>query len=77
MNIKALEQKVSRVEADPTERKIENLTWVRYDIEDLECETVDKQSDCSEGSERYNKLECIIDACNALYERIEDLETTI
>lgn len=71
------EKKVEAVEANPTARKIENLYWVRSDIENLECETVDKQEGKKEGSPAYMKLEKVIDKCNELYERIEDLENPI
>jgi hypothetical protein len=77
MGIKALEKKVRNVELKPTARKIDNLSWVRYDIEDIECETVDRQTSCVEGSKFYKELEELIDTCNALYERIENLERNI
>ena len=71
------ENKVAKVEANPTPRKIENLSWVRYDIEDLECETVEKQMSYPKGSAKYQNYEMVIDKCNELYERIEDLEASI
>jgi hypothetical protein len=74
MSIKSLEAKVAKVKANPTARKVENLDFVRYDIEDVECEAVDKQEGLKEGTPKYQKLETVIDKCNELYEIIETLQ---
>jgi len=74
MSILSLEKKVESVEKNPTPLKIENLCWIRYDISDVECEAVNKQDGLRIGSHKYNVFEKIIDRCNALYVKIEDLE---
>ena len=74
MTIESLEKKVIAVEENPTKRKVFNLINVRYDIEDIECAVVDEQMEHKYGTDKYNKCEKIIDLCNALYERIENLE---